>query len=43
MKAIGLVEFVSIAKGIEAADAMLKASRWSFWTLDPFVPENILY
>ena len=27
MKAIGLVEFVSIAKGIEAADAMLKASR----------------
>jgi len=27
INAIGLVEFVSIAKGIEAADAMLKASR----------------
>ena len=27
INAIGLVEFSSIAKGIEAADAMLKASR----------------
>lgn len=38
MKAIGLVEFVSIAKGIEAADAMLKASRVELLDARPICP-----
>lgn len=38
IKAIGLVEFVSIAKGIEAADAMLKASRVKVLEAKPICP-----
>jgi len=38
IKAIGLVEFISIAKGIEAADAMLKASRVEILDARPICP-----
>lgn len=38
MKAIGLVEFNSIAKGIEAGDAMLKASRVELLDARPICP-----
>ena len=38
IQAIGLVEFSSIAKGIEAADAMLKASRIELLEARPVCP-----
>lgn len=38
MNAIGLVEFNSIAKGIEAGDAMLKASRVELLDARPICP-----
>ena len=38
INAIGLVEFVSIAKGIEAADAMLKQSRVELLDARPICP-----
>lgn len=38
INAIGLVEFSSIAKGIEAADAMLKASRVELLDARPICP-----
>lgn len=38
IKAIGFVEFVSIAKGIEAADAMLKTSRVELLDARPICP-----
>ncbi|MEG0873771.1 MAG: BMC domain-containing protein [Clostridiales bacterium] len=38
MRAIGLVEFVSIAKGIEAADAMLKAANIELLEAKPICP-----
>ncbi|MDO4541531.1 MAG: BMC domain-containing protein [Bacillota bacterium] len=38
MRAIGLVEFTSIAKGIEAADAMLKAATIELLDAKPICP-----
>lgn len=38
IRAIGLVEFVSIAKGIEAADAMLKAANIELLEAKPICP-----
>ena len=38
IRAIGLVEFVSIAKGIEAADAMLKAANIELLDAKPVCP-----
>ena len=38
IRAIGLVEFVSIAKGIEAADAMLKAAQIDILDSKPICP-----
>lgn len=38
IQAIGLVEFLSIAKGIEAADAMLKAAQVSLLEAKPVCP-----
>ena len=38
IQAIGLVEFISIAKGIEAADAMLKAAQVSLLEAKPICP-----
>jgi microcompartment protein CcmL/EutN len=38
IQAIGLVEFISIAKGIEAADAMLKAAQVDLLEAKPICP-----
>ena len=42
IRAIGLVEFNSIAKGIEGADAMLKTGQVEVIVSRPVCPVNIL-
>lgn len=43
MEAIGILESNSIAKGIEAADAVLKAATRRFYMQSRYVRGNILF
>lgn len=43
MEAIGILESNSIAKGIEAADAVLKAADTALLYAKPYVRGNILF